>query len=78
MSLIQHDPSLGWEQASANFGGNTDGGCKKLAFKRTTVFESCYTCIICATKRFKFSFHLGNAKIRKHRLKRSRRDYDSF
>ena len=40
-----------------------------LAFKRTTVFESSYTCIICATKRFKFSFHLGNAKIRKHRLK---------
>ena len=47
-----------------------------LAFKRTTVFS--YTYSICATKRFNFSFHLGNAKIQKHRLKGERREYESF
>ena len=44
-----------------------------LVFKRTTVFDSSYTYSICATKRFNFSFHSGNAKIQKHRLKGERR-----
>ena len=50
----------------------------RVAFKRTAVIESSYTYSIRATKRFNFSFHLGKAKIQKHRLKRERREYESF
>ena len=49
-----------------------------LAFKHITVFEISYTYSICATKRFNLSFHLGNAKIQKHCLKRERREYESL
>ena len=49
-----------------------------LAFKRTSVFESSYTYSVCATRLFNFSFHLGNAKIQKRRLKRERSEYESF
>ena len=47
-----------------------------LAFKHITVFEISYTYSICATKRFNFSFHLGNTKIQKH--ERARQLITSF
>ena len=49
-----------------------------LAFKHTTVFEISYAYSICATKRFNFSFHLGNAKIQKHCLKREQESMKAF
>ena len=67
-----------WSERVLILAGVMMAAARVLAFKRTTVFESSYTYSICATKRFNFSFHLGNAKIQKHRLKGERRDYESF